>query len=182
MTFTALHPSCALGLHTLLSLNKNGLCWVPVQVTERLNNIFFARVFCCSSRNPPADSSAPVGFWVMWASTHSHWDPLPPPCAQIPLYLFFICPSQTRLCLTECPRQWTPLATPLPKCFLLQFKESSLGVTAPLGFMVITVVTTSHWNLVYLIPPCTTRPRFLFLSCPYYKWLCTGESPCCWMT
>lgn len=74
------------------------------------------------------------------------------------------------------------LATPLPKCFMLQFKEFSLGGTVPLHVLVITVSITSYWHLAYPISPCDTRLDFLFFSCPYYIWLCEGESPCPWMT
>ena len=61
-------------------------------------------------------------------------------------------------------------------------QEFSLCSNDPLRVLVITVSITSYWHLAYAISPCDTRLHFLFFSCPYYIWLCEGESPCPWMT
>ena len=114
----------------------------------------------------------------MWDSTCFQWhlgpNFLPVPT---PLFFFLLWPSHNWLCLGK-SRLMKVLVTPLPKCFLLQFKESVLDGAVPKQFLVITDSKVSHWHLVCPLPPYVRRPRFLFFFCQYYNWLSMDESLC----
>lgn len=143
----------------------------------------FPRAFCCTSSNLPALALLHQVFKLcetlrVPTDIYSPRSLSMPQCiSSIPFFAL-----NTTSCTWWMTTLMKFLATPLPKCFMLQFKEFSLGSTVSLRVLVITVSITSYWHLAYPISPCDTRLHFLFFSCPYYSWLCEGESPCPWMT
>lgn len=116
----------------------------------------FPRAFFCHLNNPPADGSASLGFTVIgdctFPLTSTSTTPFLCPDNSLPFLLMHF----TQLAvLGWMSTVMNVLATPLPKFFLLQFKQPSLGVPASLGLL------PHIRHLVYPLPPCATTSPFL---------------------